>query len=67
MAVHPRYRRQGLGEALLRHVVASTHGRIDLFVNADNVAARTLYERVRFTLDESTNELSDRHVTLLVR
>lgn len=31
MAVHPHYRRRGLGEALLRHVVASTRGKIDLF------------------------------------
>lgn len=50
LVVHETWRRQGLGEALLRHVFAVFAARgaaaVELKVMADNHAAVRLYERV---------------------
>ncbi|NIG76989.1 ribosomal protein S18-alanine N-acetyltransferase [Cedecea neteri] len=52
IAVDPAYQRQGLGKALLEHLIAELEKR-DVFtlwleVRASNVAARTLYENLGF-------------------
>ncbi|EJF29879.1 ribosomal-protein-alanine N-acetyltransferase [Enterobacter sp. Ap-916] len=52
IAVDPAYQRQGLGKALLEHLIAELEKR-DVFtlwleVRASNVAARTLYESLGF-------------------
>jgi ribosomal protein S18 acetylase RimI-like enzyme len=50
LVVHETWRRHGLGEALLRHVIAVFASRgaaaVELKVKADNPAAVRLYERV---------------------
>ncbi|ATF94246.1 ribosomal-protein-alanine N-acetyltransferase [Cedecea neteri] len=52
IAVDPAYQRQGLGKALLEHLIQALEKR-DVFtlwleVRASNVAARTLYESLGF-------------------
>jgi len=51
-AVDPEYRRQGIGQAILRELLALSHrvgaGVATLEVRASNVAARRLYERYGF-------------------
>ncbi|WP_336818384.1 MULTISPECIES: ribosomal protein S18-alanine N-acetyltransferase [unclassified Cedecea] len=52
IAVDPAYQRQGLGKALLEHLIVELEKR-DVFtlwleVRASNVAARTLYESLGF-------------------
>jgi [ribosomal protein S18]-alanine N-acetyltransferase len=53
MAVQPEDERQGIGKALLDHLVATAVARgyqeVTLYVRADNVHASTFYERNGFT------------------
>lgn len=48
IAVHPKFRRQGCGENVLRDVIRRATGDIDLLVDAENTDAIRLYERVGF-------------------
>jgi putative acetyltransferase len=52
MGVHPDYRRQGLGEALLRACITKANAkgitRIELEARADNLPAIRLYEKLGF-------------------
>jgi ribosomal-protein-alanine N-acetyltransferase len=52
LAIRPQFRRQGLGSAVLRHVLAEAHRlgatRATLEVRASNSEARRLYERLGF-------------------
>lgn len=52
IAVHPDYRRRGLGEALLRHVIAKAKEQgvnfISLEVRRSNLAAQSLYRKLGF-------------------
>lgn len=52
VAVHPDARRQGVGRALVDHLLADARARgarrVTLEVRHDNVAARALYERLGF-------------------
>lgn len=52
MGVHPDYRRQGLGEALLRACISKSKSsgitRIELETRADNSPSIALYEKVGF-------------------
>lgn len=56
LVVHERRRRRGLGEALLRHVLATFRARgarvVELKVEADNTQAVRLYERVGMRVGE---------------
>jgi ribosomal protein S18 acetylase RimI-like enzyme len=56
VVVHESWRRRGLGEALLRHVVAVFAARgapaVELKVDAENAAAIALYERLGFGVVE---------------
>jgi ribosomal protein S18 acetylase RimI-like enzyme len=56
LVVHERWRRRGLGEALLRHVFAVFRARgataVELKVQSDNSAAIRLYERVGMRVSE---------------
>lgn len=53
LAVHPDYRRQGLGEALLRRVLAACAElgikQVRLEVRPNNIAALNLYSKVGFS------------------
>lgn len=50
IGVHPSYRRRGLGQKMINHILASQKaGMIFLDVACDNVAARRLYEGAGFT------------------
>ena len=57
LAVDPGFRRRGLGEALvlrtLRALLALGYPKAHLWVTDGNQAARTLYEKVGFTVDAS--------------
>ena len=57
LAVHPNFRRRGLGEALvlrvLRALLALGYVKAHLWVTEGNSPARTLYEKVGFTVDAS--------------
>jgi len=46
--VHPRYRRRGIGRALLGEILSRLPGAISLNVAAGNHAARALYEHFGF-------------------
>lgn len=52
IAVHPDYRRRGLGEALLRHVIKRAKDQgvnfISLEVRRSNLAAQSLYRKLGF-------------------
>lgn len=52
IAVHPGFRRQGIGQVLLRQVIEQAHrrdsSRVTLEVRVSNVAAQKLYESVGF-------------------
>jgi len=60
LGVHPAVRRQGFGEKLMNHVlrVFQEQGitRCTLWIEHDNLAARKLYEKIGFKLDESEAE-----------
>ena len=53
IAVHPEFRRQGIGQTLLRQVVEQARrrdsSRVTLEVRVSNIAAQKLYESVGFT------------------
>lgn len=49
--VHPNHRRRGVADALVRELVARLDGKITLNVATTNAAARSLYERLGFTLE----------------
>lgn len=55
MGVIAGYRRQGLGRRLIQAALAKAHAqgmsRIELSVRTDNLAAKTLYERVGFAIE----------------
>jgi ribosomal protein S18 acetylase RimI-like enzyme len=57
LAVDPEFRRRGLGEALvlrtLRALLALGYSKAHLWVTEGNQPARTLYEKVGFTVDAS--------------
>jgi ribosomal-protein-alanine N-acetyltransferase len=52
LAVHPRYRRKGVGQTLLRYLLTGARGRgcrrATLELRASNTAARRLYEKHGF-------------------
>jgi ribosomal protein S18 acetylase RimI-like enzyme len=54
--VHETWRRRGVGEALLRHVLATFAARgapaVELKVHSTNAGALALYERVGFRVVE---------------
>lgn len=49
--VHPEHRRKGVADALVRALLARLEGTITLNVATTNVAARSLYERLGFTVE----------------
>lgn len=53
IAVHPQFRRQGIGQTLLRQVVEQARrrdsSRVTLEVRISNIGAQKLYESVGFT------------------
>ena len=53
IAVHPQFRRQGIGQTLLRQVVEQARrrdsSRVTLEVRVSNIGAQKLYESVGFT------------------
>ncbi len=51
--VHPRFYRRGVGTALLRQVTEGSARRLELTVLDGNVAARRLYERAGFVVEET--------------
>jgi ribosomal-protein-alanine N-acetyltransferase len=55
IAVHPDFRRQGIGSRLLTHVIRQTSGsglkKIYLEVRRSNMAAQKLYEKFGFFID----------------
>src|SRR4028118_1174860 len=51
--VHPRFYRRGVGTALLRQVTEGATGRLELTVLDGNDAARRLYERAGFVVEET--------------
>ncbi len=61
MWVDPRYRGRGVGELLVRAIMAWAHGAgvssISLWVTSSNDAARRLYERCGFRLTGETQPL----------
>jgi len=54
-AVHPKYRRLGIGRALIEHAIASARAggltRIFLEVRRSNIAAQELYQAYGFVVD----------------
>ena len=63
LAVHESWRRRGLGEALLRHVLATFRARgarvTELKVESDNARAVRLYERLGMRVVERLPADSD--------
>ncbi len=61
VVVHPDYRGQGIGRALLEHAIAVVRRRggrwLGLDVRADNTVARNLYERLGFQVKGRTHHL----------
>jgi ribosomal protein S18 acetylase RimI-like enzyme len=59
--VAPAYRRRGVGEALVRHVVTAAGelglSRLELNALCDNTLARTMYEKIGFVTDSVVYEL----------
>ncbi len=51
--VHPRFYRRGVGTALLREVTEGSARRLELTVLDGNEAARRLYERAGFVVQET--------------
>ncbi len=51
MFVHPHHRRKGAARLILEHILASLKGTVKLNVFANNLAARTLYERYGFDVE----------------
>src|SRR5260221_14569731 len=49
--VHPQYRRKGVGQALVREMLARLDGTITLNVATTNMAAHNLYKRMGFTVE----------------
>jgi ribosomal protein S18 acetylase RimI-like enzyme len=60
LVVDESWRRRGVGEALMRHVLAifsrRGHSRVELKVHADNAAAIRLYERVGMRVVERLDD-----------
>ncbi len=60
LGVHPAVRRQGFGKKLINHVLRLFQDRkiltCTLWVEHDNLAARKLYEKIGFKLDEGEAE-----------
>lgn len=54
IAIHPKYRRRGIGQALMEQLIVQAKKRgaagISLEVRIGNVAARALYERMGFSM-----------------
>ena len=61
VVVDPAYRRCGVGEALVRHIVAVARAlglsRLELNALNDNIPARRLYEKIGFKTDSVVYEL----------
>src|SRR5277367_247311 len=49
--VHPAHRRKGVATALVRAITTRLNGPITLNVATENIAARSLYERLGFTVE----------------
>lgn len=56
MVIHPDYRRQGIGEALISYIIADS-GRYQCNIHADNEASLRLFEKLGFTLGDTANGL----------
>ena len=65
IAVHPRWQRRGVGDALLRALVVLADNwlnlrRLELVVFVDNAAARRLYEKLGFEAEGTHREYAYR-------
>lgn len=60
LSVHPDFRRQGIGAALLCDVMNSHCKPVDLLVDAGNVAAVALYHRLGFKVSDPDPEMPQR-------
>ena len=56
MVIHPSYRRQGLGEAIISYIIADG-GRYQCNIHSDNEASLRLFEKLGFTLGDTANGL----------
>jgi ribosomal protein S18 acetylase RimI-like enzyme len=69
MAVHPEYRRRGIGQALMEASVDWVRSRgahwITLEVRDDNAAAKSLYQHLGFKVSQVTAEMKLRQMRLL--
>ena len=66
IAVHPRWQRQGVGDALLRALIDLADNwlnlrRLELVVFVDNAAARRLYEKFGFEAEGTHREYAYRN------
>lgn len=60
LAVHPDFREQGIGGALLQDLMVSHCKPVDLLVNEANAAAFTLYRRLGFAVADPDPEMPQR-------
>ena len=67
LAVSARYRRSGVGAALLLHVIRNNPGKVHLIVGVDNAAAITMYEKFGFAVEEEIPGLEDTSHYFMVR
>ncbi len=56
MVIHPSYRRQGIGEAIISYIIADG-GRYQCNIHSDNEASLHLFEKLGFTLGDTVNGL----------
>ena len=60
LVVHPKYRKQGIGEAIVSHIITDG-GRYQCSIHYDNDASLNLFKKLGFTLGDTINGLVQVH------